>query len=311
MGMIRKITSFVVSFIAVFFLLLLISSATSQKTCAYDQGDTCKSGDICYTDTPGPDQAPGYVCGGNGRHADSSGTVSTYVYSADNGSDFSTGQAIAGFVRHCHTGNTALPHAPAGLCCTPGTPLPPLPNHSGYDLAASHDFGVKTCTNALSICYTGSYKNPLPGQQCGGLVGWHYGGTGKSVPSCSPVGIGNAVCCDVGLPTISSIPPNPCPSQNGVCTSIDTALGTIQVDSATAFIKAAFGVMLSLAGGVAVLLIIFSGYRIMTSSGDPEKIKGAREMLTSAIVGLLFVIFSVSILQIIGVDILHIPGFGK
>jgi hypothetical protein len=66
---------------------------------------------------------------------------------------------------------------------------------------------------------------------------------------------------------------------------------------------------LSLSGGIVVLLIIASGYRLMTSQGDPEKVKGAREQLTAAIVGLLFIIFSLVILQAITVDIFHIPGF--
>ena len=40
-------------------------------------------------------------------------------------------------------------------------------------------------------------------------------------------------------------------------------------------------------------------------------IKEAKEMITSAIVGSLFIIFSITILQFIGVSILHIPGFGE
>lgn len=88
----------------------------------------------------------------------------------------------------------------------------------------------------------------------------------------------------------------------------DTALGEISTDPAS-FIKSIFGILLSLAGGVALLLIIISGYRLMTSQGNPEKVQAAREQLTSAIVGLLFIIFSLAILTIIGVDILRIPGF--
>jgi uncharacterized membrane protein YqhA len=70
-------------------------------------------------------------------------------------------------------------------------------------------------------------------------------------------------------------------------------------------------IALSLAGIITVVLIIFSGYRLMISQGNPETIKEAREQLTAAIVGLLFLIFSLVILQIIGVNILGIPGFSK
>lgn len=89
-----------------------------------------------------------------------------------------------------------------------------------------------------------------------------------------------------------------------------TALGKIFTDPAN-FVRSFFGILLSLAGGIAIILIILSGYRLMSSGGNPEKVQAAREQLTSAIVGLLFIIFSLSILQIIGVDILHIPGLTK
>jgi hypothetical protein len=67
---------------------------------------------------------------------------------------------------------------------------------------------------------------------------------------------------------------------------------------------------LSIAGIVALGLIIFSGYRLMISQGNPEQVKNAREQLTAAIIGLLFIIFSLVILRIIGFNILNIPGFG-
>lgn len=89
-----------------------------------------------------------------------------------------------------------------------------------------------------------------------------------------------------------------------------TAFGPITT-TPEGFIKAIFGVLLSLSGGIAVILIIISGYRLMTSQGNPEKLQAAREQLTSAIIGLVFIIFSLSILQIIGVDILKIPGFSR
>jgi hypothetical protein len=47
----------------------------------------------------------------------------------------------------------------------------------------------------------------------------------------------------------------------------------------------------------------------MVSQGNPEKIQAAREQLTAAIVGLMFVVFSLVILQVIGYDILRLPGF--
>lgn len=108
------------------------------------------------------------------------------------------------------------------------------------------------------------------------------------------------------------LPSPPCNIQtarNGsqTCKSVNTAFGEIPTNPAE-FIKKLFGILLSASGGIALVLIIISGYNFIASQGNPEKIQGARETLTSAIVGLLFIIFSMVILEVIGVDILHIPG---
>jgi type IV secretory pathway VirB2 component (pilin) len=92
------------------------------------------------------------------------------------------------------------------------------------------------------------------------------------------------------------------------CTGVSTAIGTISTQPA-AFVTRIMSLLLGLAGGIAVLLIIAAGYSIMTSRANPEQIKEARERLLGAIVGLLFVILSLVILEVIGFNILRIPGF--
>lgn len=94
------------------------------------------------------------------------------------------------------------------------------------------------------------------------------------------------------------------------CVEVSTAVATFDT-TPTGFIKSLFGILLSLAGGIALLLIIYAAFQLLVSQGNPEKVQGARETITSAIIGLLFLIFSLTILQIIGVEILHIPGLGK
>jgi hypothetical protein len=92
--------------------------------------------------------------------------------------------------------------------------------------------------------------------------------------------------------------------------SCKTALGNVSTNP-SGFIARVFGLILSISGGIALLMIIISGYKILSSQGNPEALKGAREQLTAAIVGLLFIIFALVILQIIGYNILHVPAFGK
>lgn len=96
--------------------------------------------------------------------------------------------------------------------------------------------------------------------------------------------------------------------QNGICVKVKTAIGDIKPD-AKGLVTRIFGLVLGLSGGIALILFIISGYRFMTSGASPEAFQAAKEQLVSAIVGLLFIIFSFVILQAIGVDILHIPGF--
>ena len=91
-------------------------------------------------------------------------------------------------------------------------------------------------------------------------------------------------------------------------TDCDTAIGKISTNPST-FITDVFKIALGIAGGVAFLLMIFGAFRLLTSGGNPDSLNAGRDLITSAVVGLLFITFSVLLLRIIGVDILHIPGF--
>lgn len=89
-------------------------------------------------------------------------------------------------------------------------------------------------------------------------------------------------------------------------TGINTAIGCISyIDSnkfAEFFIKWAIGI----GGGIAFLLIFYAGFMIITSSGNPERLKAGQELLVSAISGLIMLVFSMFIFNIIGIDILGI-----
>lgn len=86
-----------------------------------------------------------------------------------------------------------------------------------------------------------------------------------------------------------------------------TALGCIPRD-ANKLIGWILTNAIMMGGGIAFLFMIFGAFQIIISGGDPEKINGGKEVLTSAIAGLLMIIFSVILLKIIGYDILRIPG---
>jgi len=90
-----------------------------------------------------------------------------------------------------------------------------------------------------------------------------------------------------------------------------TGLGCIYTNTGEFIKKTVFGTMIGLAGVIALLCIMYAAFTLQTSRGNPEKIKKAQELLTSCIMGLMLVIFSVFILKLIGVDILKIPDFIK
>lgn len=87
-----------------------------------------------------------------------------------------------------------------------------------------------------------------------------------------------------------------------------TAIGCIQTEPSL-FIAKFLNLGIGLAGGIAFLLILFSGFQMMTSTGNPEKLTAAKELMGSAVAGLLMIIFSVFLLRLIGINILGIPGF--
>jgi hypothetical protein len=66
---------------------------------------------------------------------------------------------------------------------------------------------------------------------------------------------------------------------------------------------------LSIAGGIALLMILAAALMLSTSQGEQKQYSEARELLTSAVMGLLFIIFSVTILQFVGQGIFKLPGF--
>lgn len=88
-----------------------------------------------------------------------------------------------------------------------------------------------------------------------------------------------------------------------------TAIGCIRGDPA-GLVQQILTLGLGMAGGVALLMFLTSAFLFTTAQNDPKRVSQAKEIMTSAIIGLLFIIFSVTILQFLGVTILQIPDFG-
>jgi hypothetical protein len=57
---------------------------------------------------------------------------------------------------------------------------------------------------------------------------------------------------------------------------------------------------IGLAGTIALFMIIFAGYQLLFSGGDPKAVDGARKTLTFAVLGLILIFLSFMIISIIG-----------
>ena len=84
---------------------------------------------------------------------------------------------------------------------------------------------------------------------------------------------------------------------------VDTAIGCIPISSSNGLIGFLLNWGIGIGGGIAFILILIAGFQIITSRGDPKRLQAGQELLTSAIAGLVMLIFSVFILRIIGVTV--------
>ncbi len=91
---------------------------------------------------------------------------------------------------------------------------------------------------------------------------------------------------------------------------IPTALGCIST-SAGGLVSSFFKVGLGVIGGIALLLLFYGFFLVLTSGGNPEQIQLGKQIVTAAITGLLLIIFSLFLLQFTAIDVLKLPGFER
>ena len=91
-------------------------------------------------------------------------------------------------------------------------------------------------------------------------------------------------------------------------TEVKTDFGCVPTDP-VGFVAKFYGVGLSIIGGVSVLFIIYGGYLFLTSKGNQLNVEKGKMYITYAIIGLLFAVFGFVFIQLLAVDVLHIPGF--
>jgi len=79
---------------------------------------------------------------------------------------------------------------------------------------------------------------------------------------------------------------------------------------ASSFTQALFDlIVFKMVGGIALLYLMYGAFLIITSQADPEKLNHGKRVIYGAIIGLVFVLTSVLLVNIIGSNVLKIPGF--
>lgn len=96
---------------------------------------------------------------------------------------------------------------------------------------------------------------------------------------------------------------------------VSCALNEIQTDfgcmpnDPIGFVQKFYGIGLGFVGGIALIALIWGGYTVMMSKGDPYRVNIGKSYIFYAICGLMLAIFGFVFIQVVVVDILHIPGF--
>jgi hypothetical protein len=91
---------------------------------------------------------------------------------------------------------------------------------------------------------------------------------------------------------------------------IYTAVGCLQTSN-EGLVRDLVRLLMGVSGTVALLSILGGAFMLSISQGDTNKVKQGRELIMAAVGGLVFMIFSIIILQFVGVSLLHIPGLSQ
>lgn len=91
---------------------------------------------------------------------------------------------------------------------------------------------------------------------------------------------------------------------------LTTGSGSFQEGGAGNVVQSLLRIIFSIVGGVAFLYLIFGAFVIASSQNEPERMNYGRRVVYGAIVGLIFSLTSVLLVNLIAGQVLKIPGFG-
>ena len=184
------------------------------------------------------------------------------------------------------SGSTMCPSSPPFTACCNNFPVPdtcpgiPTPTSCGGPSGSCCPGG--TCSSGLTCFSIPRINSSLCLTQS----------------QCDLIGSG---CIPPASPTIPVYSPD-CGSDS---TGVKTGLGCLSTNPQI-LVNTVLPWAIGIGSGIAFLLGLYGALMIVISAGDPEKMQAGKEMITSAVSGLLIIIFAVFILRVIGVDILQL-----
>lgn len=90
---------------------------------------------------------------------------------------------------------------------------------------------------------------------------------------------------------------------NGDPKNVWTAIGCLRAGEPKDLLGQILGWAVIVGGFIAFMMIVYSGFQITTAAGDPKRVQAAQQTLVSAISGLLLIIFSIILLNFVGLNL--------
>lgn len=100
----------------------------------------------------------------------------------------------------------------------------------------------------------------------------------------------------------------------GYLTELDPSGAGFNVDPnkpVTGVVGLVFRIAVGIGGFVSTSLVIAGGVKMLTSAGQPEKIKDGQDMIVNALLGLGLLLMAVTVATVFGSEILGLPGFDQ
>lgn len=107
-------------------------------------------------------------------------------------------------------------------------------------------------------------------------------------------------------------PPTPMPGHAYTfigCISTNLS-GFTEEGAAGGVVQTLLNIIFVIVGGIALLYLIYGAFVLMTSQNNPERLNYGKRIVYGAVIGVVFCLASVFIVNIVAGSVLKLPGFG-